>query len=116
MSPRPPDYDDDRAPMKVTKDSKLTTNIGVILALLVAAWAASSQWNSTKRDGEELASKVISNTGNLNRLTESQKELQITVLDLNGQIKEIRARQESQLIILRYLATGRIGPIPEAAK
>jgi len=103
-------YDEDAAPpAKVTKNTRLTTNLGAALAVCAAIWLASRTWNNTQRDSSALSEKVEDHTRQLTTL-------QATVGDLHDGFRELKANQNAQTEILRYLARDRKGPVPEAAK
>ena len=108
MSPRYTS-EDTVPPIRVTKDSNLRTNIATIVAIIAGVWFASSAWNNTKRDGEELNNVVSDHSHQLSTL-------QASVSALNEHMHTVDAKQDSQLELLRYLARDRKGPVPEAAK
>lgn len=96
-------------PMTITRDSKLKTNLATILGIVAAVWFASTQWNNTKHTGEELTRTVDDHTRQLTTL-------QTSVGAINDQVRTVKANQDAQLELLRYLARDRKGPVPEAAK
>lgn len=89
-------------PTKVTQEKPILTNLTVIAMICVGVWVVSREWNKKDYDSVSMSSSIAQHSAQI----ESLKTELIT----------IRAEQYSQTTLLRYLANGRQGPIPEAAK
>jgi hypothetical protein len=103
----------DTTPASLSEDTKVRTNINRLLTwgvgLVVGTSVLITFWN-----------KQENNVANLTASDHVQDvqliELKAQVTSLVRQVDKVEANQNAQTEILKYLARGRPGPVPDAAK
>lgn len=89
----------------ISKETPVTLTIGLVVAAIAAVWFAASRWSTM-----EAANGVVSiNSGKI-------AVLESSVVDLKISVNKLESQNAAQLSILRYIANGKQGPLPEAAK
>lgn len=97
----------------ISEETRVKTTIAKIFAgaisLIVVVAIAVSMWNHQETRIDNLDKTAADHTTQLT-------SVQGTVGNLRDDLRTVKANQDAQLELLRYLANNRRGPVPEAAK
>lgn len=86
-------------------------------ASLIALTAyAITLWNTTTRDVSDLKATTTQHAAQIEVVTVSVSQLRGDVADMRAQLAADVKVRDSQMELLKYIARGRNGPLPESAK